>query len=501
MRSTLNRWIAVAVGCAVLCGIASSEINHNFYQTSHMDAANVKEPTGYGFVFPVPEWLTFVHYFLQFSSLSVEKDSLWKYLDSVAREPLENDVQNEVLYFWFNSYKPCIENLGFLSSEDQMLLENIAEEENSEEEQGMLLLQGKMIDFWRRNDQQKIFILEKLRKNDSTILRSFPFQSSCAYVLTFNASMQTGVTDEQIIQSILSQISILEIGTKILGVPDLEIELWLKKYSSLGNNYNSMFKLASFDLRPQLSECLLGCKGRSPGFTKSTCFSHALNLTDVETGVNILLTVQVSKALNELTMIPLTIFGIILTLSYTIAVVDTFAQSGKNRSFSTSAKYLLGNLLYLTFGGAFTYLLLLLLCLVFMLSIIGFPIGWQMLQISINWLCPFGRSLSSQSKVVDSTCGANLRHYCEQAAWFAIAGVLLCPMHLICAFISGALLMLPIAETHFQKGVEILYPLPADVKTINEHQNVYEELSDYKSRRRSSSNIDYSASTPKMYGF
>eukprot|EP00475_Leptophrys_vorax_P035439 TRINITY_DN58414_c0_g1_i1.p1 TRINITY_DN58414_c0_g1~~TRINITY_DN58414_c0_g1_i1.p1 ORF type:complete len:489 (-),score=100.71 TRINITY_DN58414_c0_g1_i1:90-1556(-) len=427
---------------------------------------------------PPPESLAISHYFVTFGNLDVDLDSFWHFLDSTNRIDYElkkgflddDDVNDTALYLWFNSYRPC-------ASGDE--IKGIFEEEEETEEEEDVLLTDKM-EFWRRNDQEKIAILESMPM-DRKSLRNVRYSSSCAYIVRLNTSEGVGWVSQSGIQGALSQIPIFRSGTKEISVPNVQIELWLKKYEP--STTDRIFKLASFEVSNYFQTALVSCRGPSSKFTLQQCNVSELNLTDSETGVMLALSVIVSHKFNAPIAAPLITFGVLLSISYVVAVVDMFVMSHKGRSCWTSFKYLVGNITYLTFGGTVIFVVLCFASCLFVVSGVGYHTGIQMFKIMSYWLCPFGRTLLADQAPAEFSMFSKCKRITREFVWFAVVGWWLCAVHMFCAFICSGLGLFPIAEIHFQRGLQVLFPLPSQVELQDlPLKDLYEEASVHSQR-------------------
>jgi uncharacterized membrane protein YccF (DUF307 family) len=419
-----------------------------------------------------PESLAITHYFVHFESLDVDLDSFYNFLISTKRVDddlkqgfLGQDANDTVLYLWFNSYRPCVDGVETVAT-PQIL---------NEDDETEFVLNDKM-EFWRRNDQEKILVLENLPFTKKQSVKSVKYSSSCAYVATLDLSNGQGWVQQSGIQDVLATIAVFRSGSKDTGLPPLELELWLKKHEP--NVTDQIFKLASIDVSGYLESAVKNCRSTSTKFRSQTCSKAQLNLTDSETAVSMSISEIVTFKFNPSVAIPLIVAGILLSIGYIVAVVDMFVMSQMGRSCWTNAKYLLGNIVYLTFGGAIIYVLLCLSCLLFMLSFVGYPTGLQVLKISTYWLCPFGRTLSIDSKPASADFLGKCKEFTREVAWFTFAGTWLCGLHLFCAFVCSGLGLIPVAEVHLERGLQVLNPLPAQIELKDLHLNdIYEEVS------------------------
>lgn len=114
---------------------------------------------------------------------------------------------------------------------------------------------------------------------------------------------------------------------------------------------------------------------------------------------------------------------------------------------------LLGNIIWLIFGGLATAVEYILASLPFLLSIIGIPFGLQTLKLGMLALWPFG------SQVVESESSSGCLSLIMNIIWICIGGIWICLTHLffgvlLCITIIG----IPFGKQHFKMAGLSLTP-------------------------------------------
>jgi len=121
---------------------------------------------------------------------------------------------------------------------------------------------------------------------------------------------------------------------------------------------------------------------------------------------------------------------------------------------------LLGNILWLIFGGLETALEYLVASLVIMVTIIGIPFGLQTLKIGVLMLWPFG------SKVVKVDNNWGCLNTIMNIIWFFIAGIWICITHLFFgALLYITILGIPFGNQHFKLAGLALTPFGREIIT------------------------------------
>jgi uncharacterized membrane protein YccF (DUF307 family) len=118
---------------------------------------------------------------------------------------------------------------------------------------------------------------------------------------------------------------------------------------------------------------------------------------------------------------------------------------------------LLGNIIWLIFGGLLTAIEYVIASLFLMITIIGIPFGFQTLKLAMLALWPFG------SKVVD-TGSSGCLSIILNIWWIICGGLCICLTHLLfgillCITIIG----IPFGNQHFKMAKLALTPFGKDI--------------------------------------
>ncbi|MDR1331098.1 MAG: YccF domain-containing protein [Tannerella sp.] len=114
---------------------------------------------------------------------------------------------------------------------------------------------------------------------------------------------------------------------------------------------------------------------------------------------------------------------------------------------------ILGNILWLIFGGLLTAIEYVIASLLLMITIIGIPFGIQTLKLALLALWPFG------SKVVETGNSGSCLSVLMNIVWIVIGGFGICLTHfffglLLCITIIG----IPFGKQHFKMAGLALTP-------------------------------------------
>jgi uncharacterized membrane protein YccF (DUF307 family) len=113
---------------------------------------------------------------------------------------------------------------------------------------------------------------------------------------------------------------------------------------------------------------------------------------------------------------------------------------------------LLGNLLWLVFGGLFIAIEYFLASLLLMITIIGIPFGVQTMKLAVLAIWPFGKDISIQDKPTGLSTIMNM-------IWILIGGVWISLSHIIFGILLGITIVgIPFAKQHFKLASLALTP-------------------------------------------
>ena len=121
---------------------------------------------------------------------------------------------------------------------------------------------------------------------------------------------------------------------------------------------------------------------------------------------------------------------------------------------------LLGNLLWLVFGGLFIAIEYFLASLLLMITIIGIPFGVQTMKLAVLAIWPFGKDINIQDKPTGLSTIMNM-------IWILIGGVWISLSHLIFGILLGITIVgIPFAKQHFKLASLALTPYGRKISHI-----------------------------------
>lgn len=114
---------------------------------------------------------------------------------------------------------------------------------------------------------------------------------------------------------------------------------------------------------------------------------------------------------------------------------------------------ILGNIIWLVFGGIITSIEYIISSLLLMITIVGIPFGLQTLKLGMLALWPFG------SKVTESSSSGGCLNVVMNVLWILFGGFCICLTHLffgllLCITIIG----IPFGKQHFKMAGLALTP-------------------------------------------
>ncbi len=120
---------------------------------------------------------------------------------------------------------------------------------------------------------------------------------------------------------------------------------------------------------------------------------------------------------------------------------------------------LLGNLIWLIFGGIITAIEYFVASILLMITIIGIPFGIQTLKIGLMALWPFNR------KVVPSPGNGGCLNTIMNIIWIIFGGIWIAATHLIFGLLLGITIIgIPWAKQHFKLAGLALTPFGYEVR-------------------------------------
>ena len=121
---------------------------------------------------------------------------------------------------------------------------------------------------------------------------------------------------------------------------------------------------------------------------------------------------------------------------------------------------LLGNLIWLVFGGLFIALEYFIASLLLMITIIGIPFGLQTMKLAELALWPFGKNIENHEKSSGLSTFMNL-------IWILIGGVWISLSHILIGILLGITIVgIPFAKQHFKLASLALTPFGKTISQV-----------------------------------
>ncbi|QTN39797.1 YccF domain-containing protein [Cryomorphaceae bacterium] len=128
-----------------------------------------------------------------------------------------------------------------------------------------------------------------------------------------------------------------------------------------------------------------------------------------------------------------------------------------------SSTNLLGNIIWLIFGGIFIALEYLISSILLMITVIGIPFGLQTLKLAIVALSPFG--VDTRTTVEAQGCFSTLMN----VLWIFLGGIWICLSHVIFGVILAITIIgIPFARQHFKLATLALTPFGREIIDIQD---------------------------------
>lgn len=124
----------------------------------------------------------------------------------------------------------------------------------------------------------------------------------------------------------------------------------------------------------------------------------------------------------------------------------------------TLSMRLLGNIIWLVFGGLAASIGYLVASIGLMITIIGIPFGLQSIKLAILELWPFGAEVVTREN--QPGCLSTIMNL----IWFFIGGIWICLIHILFGFLLGITIIgIPFAMQHFKLARLALTPFGREV--------------------------------------
>ncbi|MCK5210357.1 MAG: YccF domain-containing protein [Cyclobacteriaceae bacterium] len=119
---------------------------------------------------------------------------------------------------------------------------------------------------------------------------------------------------------------------------------------------------------------------------------------------------------------------------------------------------ILGNLIWIIFGGFIIFLLYLFGSFLLFITIVGIPFGIQTLKLAILSLAPFGKD------VIPGERSGGCLYIVMNIIWILIAGIEIAIIHAILAFLFAITIIgIPFAAQHIKLAYLALVPFGNDI--------------------------------------
>lgn len=119
---------------------------------------------------------------------------------------------------------------------------------------------------------------------------------------------------------------------------------------------------------------------------------------------------------------------------------------------------LIGNILWVVFGGFFIFLEYLITSILLMATIVGIPFGIQTLKLAMLALWPFGK------KTIDNKNASGCLSLIMNIIWILIGGFWICVSHIAFGILFGITIIgIPFAKQHFKLASLALTPFGRDI--------------------------------------
>jgi uncharacterized membrane protein YccF (DUF307 family) len=119
---------------------------------------------------------------------------------------------------------------------------------------------------------------------------------------------------------------------------------------------------------------------------------------------------------------------------------------------------IIGNIIWLVFGGICIFLEYLIASVLLMITIIGIPFGLQTLKLAFLALWPFGKEV----RTVESSSGC--LSVIMNVIWILLGGIWICLSHLFWGILLGITIVgIPFAKQHFKLAGLALTPFGKEI--------------------------------------
>lgn len=119
----------------------------------------------------------------------------------------------------------------------------------------------------------------------------------------------------------------------------------------------------------------------------------------------------------------------------------------------------LGNLIWIVFGGLIMSLSYFLAGIIYCITIIGIPVGVQLMKLASLTLCPFGRN------VTDRNGQLSVWSICLNILWILFGGLEIAFLHVVLGLLFCITLVgIPFGLQHFKLALLALMPFGKEIQ-------------------------------------
>ena len=119
----------------------------------------------------------------------------------------------------------------------------------------------------------------------------------------------------------------------------------------------------------------------------------------------------------------------------------------------------LGNLIWIVFGGLIMSLSYFLAGIIYCITIIGIPVGVQLMKLASLTLCPFGRN------VTDRNGQLSVWSICLNILWILFGGIEIAFLHVVLGLLFCITLVgIPFGLQHFKLALLALMPFGKEIQ-------------------------------------
>ena len=119
----------------------------------------------------------------------------------------------------------------------------------------------------------------------------------------------------------------------------------------------------------------------------------------------------------------------------------------------------LGNLLWIVFGGLIMSLSYFLAGIIYCITIVGIPVGVQLMKLASLTLCPFGRNVTDRNGQLSAWS------ICLNILWILFGGLEIALLHVVLGLLLCITLVgIPFGLQHFKLALLALMPFGKEIQ-------------------------------------